>query len=376
MDIPKFKRRIAAGIVFALCLALQIPLSAGIPSAPHYRVLAPITRGNLTIFPVVAPTSFDTRNFITLDEGLRSGEVVVTEAGRVQPLIRRRSIYPPLPVPRPGGPQVNQLTLVNNSKHPLLLLAGEIVTGGKQDRIVGKDRIIPADSDTDLSVFCVEPGRWTEVSKNFAALSVAQMAAPTVRAQAMAKKDQAAVWGAVRESNDKLALATPGVAGGALSASAAAELQRTTSYARVMENKEVQRRIETLATPVEHSYENVIHELRTQNAVGVVVAVNGEVVWADLFASTALLEKYWPKLVRSYAAEAITNYVGTKSIDQKEALAFLERMEGTKEIVESEPGVYRHREVTGTDFKLFELASMLPNTGFDVHISKMRTTIP
>ena len=35
-----------------------------------------------------------------------------------------------------------------------------------------------------------------------------------------------------------------------------------------------------------------------------VVAVNGQMVWADIFASTNLLEKYWPKLVRSYAAEA------------------------------------------------------------------------
>ena len=57
--------------------------------------------------------------------------------------------------------EVNQLVLVNNSKRPLLLLAGEIVTGGKQDRVIGKDRIVPAESDpVDLSVFCVEPGRW------------------------------------------------------------------------------------------------------------------------------------------------------------------------------------------------------------------------
>jgi len=33
---------------------------------------------------------------------------------------------------------VNRLVLVNNSKRPLLLLAGEIVTGGKQDRVIGK----------------------------------------------------------------------------------------------------------------------------------------------------------------------------------------------------------------------------------------------
>ena len=69
---------------------------------------------------------------------------------------------------RIDGAQVNQLVLVNNSKRPLILLAGEIVTGGKQDRVIGKDRIIPAESDPiDLGVFCVEPGRWTGSSDRF-----------------------------------------------------------------------------------------------------------------------------------------------------------------------------------------------------------------
>ena len=66
------------------------------------------------------------------------------------------------------GDQVNTLVLVNNSTKPLLLLAGEIVTGGKQDRVIAKDRIVPAGSDPiDLGVFCIEPGRWTEDTANF-----------------------------------------------------------------------------------------------------------------------------------------------------------------------------------------------------------------
>ena len=116
-------------------------------------MLEPIRHGNLTVFPVVAARSHDTQEFLTLDEGLRSGDVIVTESGSVQPLMRRRRV-----IPTPGGAQVNQLVLVNNSKRPLILLAGEIVTGGKQDRVIGKDRIIPAESDPiDLGVFCVEP---------------------------------------------------------------------------------------------------------------------------------------------------------------------------------------------------------------------------
>src|SRR5512141_2800875 len=84
---------------------------AGQPSpSSDYRVLAPVRHGNLTVFPVVAARSYDTEEFLTLDEGLRSGEVIVTESGSLQPLMRRRRT----PIP-PGGAQVNQLVVVNNS---------------------------------------------------------------------------------------------------------------------------------------------------------------------------------------------------------------------------------------------------------------------
>ena len=145
-----------------LFLTCQAP-AGGVPSTSGYTILAPIRQGNLSVFPVVAAHSFDTREFLTLDEGLRSGEVIVTESGSVQPLMRRRRTPH-----QNSGAQVNQLVLVNNSKRPLILLAGEIVTGGKQDRVIGKDRIIPAESDpVDLGVFCVEPGRWVGSSDRF-----------------------------------------------------------------------------------------------------------------------------------------------------------------------------------------------------------------
>src|SRR5947209_4161606 len=150
-----------------------------------FKVLAPISHGSLTIFPVVAAKVHDTSGFLTLDEGIRSGEVTVTEVGKINSMIRRR---PPIPVQ--SGAQVNRLMLVNNSKLPLILLAGEVVTGGQQDRVVGKDRIVPAESDpVDLSVFCVEHGRWTESAPKFST-NGSVMVQPSVRKQAMAAKDQ------------------------------------------------------------------------------------------------------------------------------------------------------------------------------------------
>ncbi len=350
-------RKLAA-FLLALMLITTACL-AGDVSRSGYKVLAPISHGSLTIFPVVAASAHDTSEFLTLDEGLRSGEVVVTEAGRIPPLVRRRM----RPIPVSGG-EVNRLMLVNNSDRPLLLLAGEIVTGGKQDRVIGKDRIIPAESDpVDLGVFCVEPGRWVAKSTNFGSLDV-QMAQPNVRAKAMGDKDQSKVWEEVGNSNRAMvAAASPEVRGA---------IGGTTSYAQVMNNDQVKKQVDSVAVPVQRSYESTIRRLRAQNAVGVVVAVNGEIVWADLFASTSLLEKYWPKLVRSYAAEAVTaRRTHYKSVTTADAQAFVDNLDGTRETVETEPGVYRHTEVNGNGFRVFELASLLPKTGYDVHLSKM-----
>jgi hypothetical protein len=366
---------IASGLV----VVDQREARAGEVTGSGHRVLEPIRHGNLTVFPVVAPKSYPTSEFLTLDEGLRSGEVVVTEAGNLQGLIRRH----PLPAFHDGA-QVNRLVLINNSKRPLLLLAGEIVTGGKQDRVIGKDRIVPAESDpVDLSVFCVEPGRWVATSEHFGAsgamygtagvvggparVPVTLMAQPSVRAKAMGDKDQREVWAEVRKEQAAV------VAGALVGPSPVAvpEAAQTSSYAKVMENDEVKKQVDAVAKPIEQNYQSLIGQLRDRHAVGVVVAVNGRIIWADIFASTDLLEKYWPKLVRSYASEAVVTRAKDMEVTVSRAQSFLEDMEGRKETIETEPGIYRHTEVSGDGFKAFALTSLLPKTGFDVHVAKM-----
>src|SRR5579871_2758360 len=162
------RRKSVAGVVCALAVALVLgnfeAAQAGEQSSVSgYRVLDPIRHDSLMVFPVVAPKSFSTGEFLTLDEGLRSGEVVVTEYGNVRGLIRR---------PR---------------TRPLLLLAGEIVAGGKQDRVIGKDRIVPPESDpVDLGVFCVEPGRWVGTSEHFGASGAIYNAGKTGEASGVA----------------------------------------------------------------------------------------------------------------------------------------------------------------------------------------------
>jgi hypothetical protein len=357
--------RIAAAMI-VVGLATVIPgLRAG-EMVTAYQVLAPIRHGNLTIFPVLSSHTHDTSQFLTLDEGLRSGEVIVTEAGSVPPLLRPRHPQPVWQVRPEDGAEVNRLVLVNNSKRPLLLLAGEIVTGGKQDRIIGEDRLIPAESDpVDLGVFCVEPGRWVGSSAKFQrAGENGAIVQPSVRSKAMADKDQQKVWDEVGKARSSMAVTVAGQA-------QAVEVEQTSSYARVIENPGVAEKVDSVAAPVEHEYQSVISQLRDRNAVGVVVAVNGQVIWADVFASTKLLEKYWPKLVRSYAAESVVQEPRSSPLEVKTAQQFLDRLQGHREVVENEPGLYRHTEVSGDGFKVFALTSLLPNTGFDLHLAKM-----
>jgi hypothetical protein len=355
----------------------------GLPaSASDYKILAPISHGDLTIFPVVSTKVHDTSDFITLDEGIRSGEVVVTEVGNLHSSMYRRRPYQVRPV---GGAEVNRLVLVNNSKHPLILLAGEVVTGGKQDRVVGKDRIVPAESDpVDLSVFCVEHGRWTETSTKFDT-HASVMLQPSVRMKAMVDQDQQKVWDEVGRSRTAMAGAlaspphpsaspVPGQTSETVTVTASAavvELNGTTSYAKARENKAVKQEVDSIVEPMQKSYESVIKQLRNQNAIGVVVAVKGHIVWADMFASSILLGKYWPKLLDSYATEALTMPGARTEIGIKEARAFLENWQARHEVVDSEPGLYRQRELIGDKFRAFQLTSLLAREAFDVHLSKM-----
>jgi hypothetical protein len=216
----------------------------------QYKALPPMAQGSLTVFPVVASTTFDTAQFLTLDEGVRSGEVVITETGPASGLIRPRPAilndgvwrerpYPPAPS---SGPQVNQLSLINNASRPLLLLAAEIVTGGKQDRVVSEDLIIPPHSKpVGLGVFCVEPHRWTETSSTFGSAHTF-MAQPSVRSKAMAQKNQQQVW-------DEVAKTRAAIIGGVPAA---------------MGNPQVQAEIDTVAKPIEESYETLVQRLRVR----------------------------------------------------------------------------------------------------------------
>jgi hypothetical protein len=67
-----------------------------------------------------------------------------------------------------GGSDLNLLEVTNTSKSPILVNSGEMLSGGKQDRMVGETKLIPPGKEKHyLKVFCIEKGRWDSKPKAF-----------------------------------------------------------------------------------------------------------------------------------------------------------------------------------------------------------------
>ena len=112
----------------------------------HTRLGAPLTYKNLTLVPIFArDPGKDAANYLTLDEAFDAN------------LVRVREL---------SDESVNELSLENKSDRPLFVMSGEVILGGKQDRIIGQDRLIPPKKTLSVAVFCVEHGRWTEDKKD------------------------------------------------------------------------------------------------------------------------------------------------------------------------------------------------------------------
>ena len=60
--------------------------------------------------------------------------------------------------------QVNELSIENRSTtHSVFVQSGEIVKGGKQDRVLARDMLLPPKSGpVPLPSHCVERGRWQQ----------------------------------------------------------------------------------------------------------------------------------------------------------------------------------------------------------------------
>ncbi len=340
------------------------PGSSAAPSSRpegEWRLLDPVTYENISVFPVVSSYSQDASPFLTLEEGLAAGEVLVREQGS-EGLARSRDGRP-VYIPQSTGASVNQLVLINRSKRPLLLLAGELVSGGKQDRVIGKDRIVPVGAPPlPLDVFCVEHGRWTGSSQFAAANTIVH---PSVRESAAVDQAQTKVWESVRNGTNLQAEVTAASPSNAPRISkskiqgAIAGNGRTEAYEKVYESQAVGVSIDDFVNEVQRRFVSATSGLKGERVVGVVVAYGGDVAWSDIFASGDLFDHYWRKLLRSYAVEALTRPSYRQVASRDNANEFLRRLNG-REIQETEPGVYRWREIKEGQLAQIELDTLQP----------------
>ena len=322
-----------------------------------WRILDPVAYQNISVFPVVASYGPDTSAFLTLQEGLATGEVLVRERGS-QEIARGRDgglVY----IPQMTGASVNQLVLVSRSKRPLLLLAGELVSGGKQDRIIGKDRIVPVGAPPlPLDVFCVEHGRWTGSAQFAAAQTIVH---PSVREKAAVDQEQTEVWSAVRSGTTVQASAgapAPMISERRLQ-SAIADNAHTEAYEKIYQSSAIGVSIDDFVAEVERRFARATAGLKGERVVGVVVAYGGEVAWSDIFASGDLFDRYWHKLLRSYAVEALARSTERAVASREDASEFLRRLNG-RETTETEPGVYRWSEIREGHLAEIELEALQP----------------
>src|ERR1700732_1210733 len=114
------QRSFCAVVVVALAAITTFGGLAFVWAAPHpgkasqrpegdWRILDPITYENIAVFPVVSGSSQDTSSFLTLEEGLASGEVIVSERGAAG-MLRNRGVVRPTATPQyDSGASVNQL---------------------------------------------------------------------------------------------------------------------------------------------------------------------------------------------------------------------------------------------------------------------------
>ncbi|HEY2584492.1 MAG TPA: DUF6569 family protein [Tepidisphaeraceae bacterium] len=256
----------------AACGAASSPPGAGPVKVGDYTLTGPFVHDNLAVFLIHGADRLKDRNYLTLQEALEQKVVIVHETGNV-----------------------NQLTIENvTSDKQVYVQSGDIVKGGRQDRVIAIDFIVPPNSKAmPIEAFCVEHGRWTargaEPAAYFGA-STEQAAGKDLKLAAKQRMDQSEVWQQVAANQQKLS----DNAGGEVRAA-----QSASSFQLSLESKPVEDRTAAYIKALEPFVQG------KDDVIGYAFAINGKVNSADVYANHALFVKLWPKLLKSSAVEAV-----------------------------------------------------------------------
>ena len=255
-----------AGVIWSARAAATGPIA----------IEGPFTHDNLAVY-VIRGTSDDRRTYITLDQGLAARSVEVREKGAAA-----------------GQDQaaVNAVEIENKSDKWLFLHAGDIVKGGKQDRTIMTDVLLaPHSKPQAIDAFCVERGRWTPAQDGLAFKANPGIVAGTSLKRAIqSEKNQQRVWQEVASAEGRAA---------SVALSSAPTLSSTGTYNAIAENKAVDGGRTAYVDALLPSIR------KHKDAIGLAVAINGNMTAADVYSSAALFEALSGKLLQSYALEAL-----------------------------------------------------------------------
>lgn len=294
-----------AGLFTALVTAVILPLVCGpavaeTAAADAYRLSGPQTHGNLAVY-FVHGESRPGPVPLTLQEGLVKNAVEVRETG-----------------------SVNELQVMNTGDEAVYIQSGDIVKGGRQDRVLVVSMLLPPRSDlVSIPVFCVEHGRWSgRDGENATKFEAADSLMPSRAAKlAMRGGDSDADQSAAARPNQPVSrpdqrAADPssvsarqqrvwsGVAAiqGDLSSNLGAQVasaRSRTSLQLALENENLGAKQAEFVNGLQKSGE------ADADIIGYVVAINGRLNSAEIYPSNGLFLKMWPRLLRASATEAI-----------------------------------------------------------------------
>jgi hypothetical protein len=253
-----------------------------LPSA--FAVAEPIPVGRLTLYPLIANGPTGNVRVVPLARALRAGEVQIVDGhfgdtGEPVPFSRAlsagegRFLLGNMEIEVGGPPEFIQgggaVELRNRMPQPVLVLAGEVIVGGGQDRMLSRSQVLKPGALAYQPVFCVEHGRGHGESVRFQA--VGGMADSGLRLRGLGWADQEAVWSWVASATLRLHA-----------------YSKTGTYRAVLDGS---------STVSLHPYwDATLGALASRGIapkmVGVAVALDGRLVSADLFATPELFREY------------------------------------------------------------------------------------
>ena len=360
-----------SGMLCSLVLIL-VAAGAGCMSKPRinvgvHQVSGPYAHSNLAIYVVHGPDRLTGWKFLTMAEAIEQKKLVVHETGNVEELMVENK----------------------SSDEHIYMQSGEIVKGGKQDRTLKYDHLIPPKSGKEpIASFCVDEGRWAQRGEESAEIFAAGALANTneLRVAIKGGASQGKVWAKVRKSQRKMRISAISNAdldaedmndifdeedGGGESVDGIFNEDGvgTASHQRVAGHEKVRELVKDYVGTLS----KVIDD--NQDAVGFAYAVNGEIIGADLYGSRALFRKLWPKLRDATAQEAFGELDKDKAFDTpavRDVKAFIlaARRGGVTEKKISPKVILRRRETD--ESLLFELRRA--GSGESIHDAFHRKT--